>query len=244
MYTLPVPLQEHLKFYVYLFLHPETKAPVYIGKGSGNRVCDHLQDSHNLELRALIETYGLEQIWRNIYLIHNGLEEGVAHQVETACIDLVHVLGYALANVVRGKGAERRGLRPVSEWVLHFTPAPLVVQHPMVSFTINREYKHDLHPEALYEFSRGVWRANVEHHAIKPEYALAIFNGIVREVYKIDHWHPAGTLPYLHRTLSPEDLVGRYEFSGRVAEPEVRELYLGKQVPKDKSSQNPVRYWL
>ena len=52
------------------------------------------------------------------------------------------------------------------------------------------------------------------------------------EVYKIDEWVPAGTIPMKTRTILPERTSGRVEFIGKVAPAEIRNKYIGKSVAK------------
>lgn len=241
MLTLPVLLQEHLKHYVYVYLHPEHRRVVYIGRGTGNRVWDHLYEADNIRLREVIETYGVDQVRPHIYIVRSCLTEKEAEVAEAACIDLALLLGHDPANAVRGSGAVDNGLTSLDELVLRFTPEPLVAHHRLVTFNLRQAYRYDIHPEELYEYTRGVWIINPEGKGL--EFALAVFDGIVREVYEIEAWYPAGTLPYTRRTLDERDLTGRHEFSGKVASPEIRRLYLGKHIPSAKRSQNPVKYW-
>lgn len=93
----------------------------------------------------------------------------------------------------------------------------------------------------LYEATRGVWKLGRRREGGK--YAFAVFEGVVREVYAIDGWHPAGTLEYETRD---EDLAveGRREFEGGLAIGTVRARYVGRSVAAylPKGSQNPVKY--
>lgn len=56
--------------------------------------------------------------------------------------------------------------------------------------------------EELYEATRGVWVIGRKREQV--DYAIAVYQGIAREVYRIRAWHPAGTLPYQFR--GPEDI--------------------------------------
>jgi len=48
------------------------------------------------------------------------------------------------------------------------------------------------------------------------KYAYATFKGVVKEVYEIHSWVPAGTQEYFTRNLDPERLVkARWEFVGK-----------------------------
>ena len=74
-------------------------------------------------------------------------------------------------------------------------------------------------------------------------FALAVYHCVVKEVYEIESWHPAGTTEYLERRLPPKrDITGRHEFVGRPALPKIRKKYLGKRV-EEAASQNPIRYF-
>lgn len=73
----------------------------------------------------------------------------------------------------------------------------------------------------------------------KAEYAMAVYQGIIREVYRIGQWYPARTLEYQTRDSSDFWNSGRWEFSGNVAQ-EIRDEYVGFSVGK--GGQNPLRY--
>jgi hypothetical protein len=53
---------------------------------------------------------------------------------------------------------------------------------------------------------------------------------VVREVYRIDRWHPAGTLQYETRDDAPE-YPDRWEFEGKVAQ-EFSDRYVDRSVGK------------
>lgn len=81
----------------------------------------------------------------------------------------------------------------------------------------------------LYDVTRGCWKrrfVSVE----KADYALAVVNGIVKEVYQIDTWFPAEkeireTIPY-----NAETDAGRIIFRGRIAAEKLRKNYLNHSV--------------
>jgi hypothetical protein len=52
---------------------------------------------------------------------------------------------------------------------------------------------------ALYEATRGVWK--IGPRRAKARYALAVYQGVVQEVYEILNWDPAWTSPYSNRTF-------------------------------------------
>ena len=117
------------------------------------------------------------------------------------------------------------------------TPRPVEVRHQAVLITINKLYRSDMAADELYEATRGVWKIGRKRE--RAEYAIAVYRGIAREVYRIRAWHPAGTLPYRFR--GPEDIErpGRWEFDGEIAA-DVRNEYVGNFVGK--GGRNPIRY--
>jgi hypothetical protein len=92
-------------------------------------------------------------------------------------------------------------------------------------------------PLELYEATRGIWVIGSRRD--KAQYAMAVYQGIVREVYRIDQWFPAGTLTYATRDASEFKGSGRWEFAGEVAD-DIRDEYVGHSVGK--GGQNPIRY--
>ena len=101
----------------------------------------------------------------------------------------------------------------------------------IVVIKINRLYREEMSEEALYEATRGIWKRKIES-VEGTDYCLSVYKGEVVEVYKIDEWLPAGTIPMKTRTILPERTAGRVEFVGKVAPDELRNKYIGKSVAK------------
>ena len=117
------------------------------------------------------------------------------------------------------------------------------IVHPSLLFRIAKRYQTDMTSSELYEATRGVWKLGERRESA--QYAMAVAYGRVREVYRIDAWHPAGSTLYQTRTVGDEvDLQGRWEFDGEIAESEVRDRYLGTDVSHlfRQGNSNPVTY--
>jgi hypothetical protein len=84
---------------------------------------------------------------------------------------------------------------------------------------------------------RSTWTACLNSY-------LAVNKGVVREVYRIIQWHPAGSLTYRTRDIADVRVPGRWEFEGHVAEPTMRMRYIDQSVAQyfQGGSQNPVTY--
>lgn len=115
---------------------------------------------------------------------------------------------------------------------------PVEIRERAILFRISKTYRSDMTAEELYEATRGFWRIGEKrNHA---ELALAVYQGVIREVYRIRRWLPAGTLPYKSREAAEYRGSGRWEFEGEVAS-DVRSRYVGKAATAG-FGQNPVCY--
>lgn len=123
------------------------------------------------------------------------------------------------------------------------------IRESAILIRINRTYRESMSKDALYDYTRGRWKLNTER-AKNAKYAIAVYKGIVQEVYEIYNWHDAGTTestrkpsdnPELNSTKS---LEGRFEFTGKVAPEEIREKYNSKSVRHYfvRGNSNPINY--
>jgi len=115
------------------------------------------------------------------------------------------------------------------------------INESVIAININQTYRHGISAEELYESTRGIWRLSKEH-AERAQYAFAVYQGVIREVYEIEQWLPAGSTKYKWRQFEPSHLKNRYEFTGKVASSEIRDKYVDKRMP-ELHSQNPIRYY-
>jgi hypothetical protein len=118
----------------------------------------------------------------------------------------------------------------------------LTITEPALLIRIAKLFKPGMNPQQLYEATRGVWKLGQSKDSA--EYALSIANGVVQEVYAVGGWHQAGTTPYSTRPLAQVSVPGRWEFTGKVAPPAVREKYVGKSIAHyfEKGNASPVNY--
>lgn len=103
------------------------------------------------------------------------------------------------------------------------------IKDNLVVIKINKTYREGMSAEALYDYTRGIWRRNIESVSIA-DYALCVVFGIVKEVYEIDRWIPATKAEFKTRTCDPVRCAQRIAFVGRVADDSVRDRYIGKSV--------------
>lgn len=96
------------------------------------------------------------------------------------------------------------------------------VTEPAMFIRINGLFREDMSPEELYNATRSSWRVSPSR-ANKVQYALSVYQGIVREVYRVDGWFPV-------TSGEKEILQNRHEFVGSIAENNIRDKYLHESV--------------
>ncbi|MCM1220430.1 MAG: hypothetical protein NC548_38690 [Lachnospiraceae bacterium] len=113
----------------------------------------------------------------------------------------------------------------------------------VIAIKVNHSYKEDISEAGLYDITRGYWKISIQR-AERAEYAFSVYKGIIKEVYKIEKWLPAGSVP---RPTLPDAEVpeGRYEFVGEIAEDEIRNKYIGKSMANlyRWGEANPIKYF-
>ena len=112
---------------------------------------------------------------------------------------------------------------------------------PVVAININQTYRYGINAGELYDCTRGIWRLDRDR-AETARFAFAVYQGVIKEVYEISRWHRECSTEYKNRQPTPTKLRNRFEFVGNVAQDNVRDKYVGKQMPEP-HSQNPIRYY-
>lgn len=228
-------ITEALKSYVYVYIDPRNGEPFYVGKGKGSRLFSHLDDQAETKkvgrIREIIQSGNEPQI----DILRYGLSDLEASLVEAAAIDLLGKT--SLTNIVSGYHSNSFGRITLQEFTAMLNAKPTIVRHKAILITINKLYRSNMTPLELYEATRGIWVVGPRRN--RAEYAMAVYQGVVREVYRIQEWHTSGTLEYQTRDSSNFKSRGRWEFSGEVANA-IRDEYVGFSVGK--SGQNPIRY--
>jgi uncharacterized protein len=146
-----------------------------------------------------------------------------------------------LANKVRGKQSRVYGRMTLRQIIGKYAKRVRIF-HPSVLIRINRLFRHDMSEQELYEATRGVWKIGPRRNTV--HYAMAVYEGVVREVYQIEAWHRAGSTVYRTRSRSDVRGQGRWEFTGRKAPNSIRRRYVDRSVEGHlpARSQNPIAY--
>jgi uncharacterized protein len=229
-----------LGHYVYAFVEVRDNSEdvFYIGKGRGNRCLEHLKNtSPNRELSARIHECVSNNRLR-IDIVRHGLSDPQAKAIEATCIDLLNVK--QLTNKIRGHGISlgRMSLEETLSAYSDIEPIEIPFEHRGLAFLLNKTYKSGMTSLELFEHTRGVWRGIPVKKNLP--FAYATYAGIVKEVYAINCWLPAGTQQYFTRDQAKiECKTNRLEFVGSLASDKIRELYVGKKIKKQRSYAQP-----
>jgi len=114
------------------------------------------------------------------------------------------------------------------------------ITEPAILIRISKAYVAKMSPDELYNTVRGRWKLNPKV-AEKADFAFIIHKGIIKEVYKIDSWHPASKGSGLNIS---GDFAGRYEFVGEVALDSIRKKYKLASIKHYfvRGNSNPINY--
>lgn len=222
-------IANELGFYVYAYIDPRDDSVFYVGKGVGSRATDPLLDKTESEKVALINSIRATGLEPRIDIIAHQLRDDLeSSRVEAAIIE---TLGLGkLTNIVRGHFSIDYPRRTLADLIIEHSADPVDVSDPALLIRINRQFKYGMSAEALYECTRGIWVIGERRYRAK--FAMAVYAGIVREVYEIESWHRAGSTAYVTRDqkILAEKNNKRWEFVDHVAPEPVRSQYFGRSV--------------
>lgn len=229
-------LSDALGHYVYLLIDPRNGEAFYVGKGVGGRCLEHdyVEDGALKSARfSEIKAAGLEV---KVDIIRHGMaSKEEAFLVESAVIDVYGIEN--LTNKVKGHGATNFGRASLADLATRYAPDEADILHRVVFVKLADTYRKGMSADDLYESARGVWNLSVEK-AQDYAYVLALWEGLVVEVYHVTRWQTANPANYrmrIRKDLLPAHFIPRHgvqctEFEGVVAADEIRKYYLGKSV--------------
>jgi uncharacterized protein len=243
---------EKIGYYVYLLTDPRDGDVYYVGKGTGNRCFAHVKEARKTVADSVRDYPKLARIREieasghgvRIDILRHGLTEPDALLVESVAIDLVNLLDHSgIDNRVAGHHAFELGFMSVAEMNARYGSSPVRIDtdHRVMLIRINRLFDHRMTDEELYEATRKWWRVGAHTRTLgtplAPEWAMSVYGGIVRAVYRIQGWEGA----------APEDIdadpirAGRWVFRG-TRDRQMENVYLNGDVSAYlRQTQNPVR---
>jgi hypothetical protein len=238
--SIPPDVAHKLGYYVYAYVNPVDGQIFYVGKGKGRRVLSHLADRAQTRKTGTLKQIRAAGRQPRIEILAHGLQNAdVALQVEAAVIDALG-LPY-LTNMVRGWRSARYGRTPLNELIALYRRRPVHIREPSILIRITELYRPQMTPSELYDATRTSWKVGPKRE--RARYAFAVFEGIVREVYEITNWLPAGST-FNSRNPRGVRAKDRWEFVGRLAPESVRQRYMNRDVSAyfKQGAQNPISY--
>lgn len=235
---------EHLNYYVYALIDPESNQPFYIGKGKENRIFDHI--SCALAYETINDKYDKirEISKKNLevkhVIIRHDLSDEEALEIESSLIDFLQYLEFDITNEVLGHHTLDRGVMTSDEIIRRYNAKELTeITDPLIIININKTYKRGSGQDGIYKATKESWA--LDKNKIKLiKYALSEYRGLIVEVFKIAKWYPVDTVD---KNGKPKV---RWGFNGEIANDDVRNKYINKSVAhiKKRGSSNPIRYKL
>ena len=247
------------EYYVYGLIDPRNKQIFYIGKGTGDRVFEHEQesqeslDSDKLKLKTIseIKDAGLQV---EKIIINCNLTEPEAFAAEAALINAFnYVSDIGLTNIVAGHHSSEA--LNVDEFERVNGAVELQesdIKHKIMVIKINRLYHRGITEDVLYNSVRGIWRASLKH--VKTiDYVFGVYNSLIVAVYKPTAWFvckdakdklPRSDIVLDSRTENRVFFIDE-DFENQTPKDEAEEFYRYKSIAGlklNQSAQNPITY--
>lgn len=243
MEVFPKEVINKLKYYVYLYSDPRDDKIFYVGKGKNNRVFQHLKDKSEKEKVIKIQELIDIRLKPKIEILVHGIsDEYTAKKIEASIIDLLEK--DKLTNINNGYESSEFGRMNIEQVLSLYSSKKVKISdnHKIILIRINKTFRYSLSPIELYDITRSSWKIDPKKH--QPEYAFAVYNSLVQEVYKITTWLPDSSTFNTKNNDSNEKRPERYEFVGIIADKEIREKYRFKNIDSyfKKGNQNPIMY--
>ena len=224
---------ERLGYYVYFLEDPRTEEVFYIGKGTGNRIFQHLDCAigsreRNAKLDRVREIHRSGHEVRH-YIVRHGLTESTAFEVEAALIDFVG-LGN-LSNRQGGHLSADFGMLTPREVVAIYDAEELETDLPVLLINIGRKVQGDMNPRELYNATRKSWALASRRERV--QFVVSVYGGLTREAYRVKKWTPVWGSGR-----------SRWKFKGKVARSRIRDELCHKSVKSHfrPGVANPVKY--
>jgi uncharacterized protein len=171
-------------------------------------------------------------------LIHGLETDEAAKKVEASVIDLLRIGN--LTNIVRGYESREFGRMSTEQIVATYAAEKVEIVDPVLLININKTFRYGMPKMELYDATRSAWVIGDKRDRAK--YALAVYQGMVQEVYEIKGWYPNNSTMNSRKSEELNVDNDRWEFVGRIAGPSIRNRYLYKDVSEHVGGQNPIRY--
>lgn len=239
MNEFPAPIQDKIKFYVYLYIDPRNDEIFYVGKGRGNRAFSHLRERKESEKNLRIRDIQNDGIQPRIEILVHGLDdESTARKIEASIIDLLGIDN--LTNIQSGYESREFGRMSTEQLKAIYGATKVAIREPAILININKSFHYGMSPVELYDATRSAWVVGGNRE--KPSLAFAVYQGIIQEVYKIAAWFRNNTTLNSRKTPDEDPRDERWEFVGQIADNSTRNRYRYNDVSDYMGPRNPINY--
>lgn len=243
---------EKLGNYIYFLIDPRDDSIFYIGKGTGNRVFEHMEEynrRHGHAARSSLKLNTIEEIvgsgHKIKYIIHrHNIPDHSVYEVEAALIDAFP----QLTNLQRGHGSDERGPMTHDEIIIKYGLPEINWQPEEKLLLINiNNLKQPASINEIYEQVRLFWPIN-QSRAEKTDFVLAVVEGVVVGAFKWHDWLDATHDNFPDRIRKENEQPKKKGFIGEPAPPEIWEKFVGEygkriSIDEMKHVRHPLRYW-
>lgn len=108
------------------------------------------------------------------------------------------------------------------------SPAFIIIKTHYDRVNSCKHYFNCSEEEALYHATRHSWRVSYDK-VMQYGYVLAVIDRVVKEVYKVRSWNQVSYRDVWE--IDNEKALGRFEFTGSVAEESIRNTFINKEIP-------------
>ncbi|MBR4190444.1 MAG: hypothetical protein IKQ55_10845 [Kiritimatiellae bacterium] len=228
-------IREKLGHYVYRLVDPRTEETFYVGKGTNNRVFDHInsalkptkgEDELDLKTELIREIRKAGLPVTAIIHRHGLVDKEMALEVEAALIDAYP----ELTNIQSGHGSAVRGGMTV-EQVKAFYDAPEAKFGNIKAVIIKIRQTVVDEKKSVYEAVRAAWRIDPKRAKNLP--VVASVGGVIKGVFTDVKWHKSAKYE------------GRFEFTAEESRDPGHLSLLSCRLPDKyckKGQANPIRY--
>ena len=219
-------MSKNKDYYVYVYSHPDTRQPFYVGKGRGGRVRAHLDfevpEREKQEIIDRLHKQGREPI---VEIMQWGLSEEAAFAAEAALIQLIGL--DQLTNEQSGRGTYKLHADFI-EYIRDKKPLRISPRkgEEMLILSANGYYRDGMSRFELYDAVRGdihVAKDRVENC----RRILVLLNGYVIDVYENPICVDAGTEARSFKTAGEPS---GYDIVASFASDVLRNHFVGREL--------------
>lgn len=213
-------------YYVYVYSHPDTRQPFYVGKGRGSRALAHMEfeDAENAkqEMIASLRKQGRKPI---VEIVQWDLSEDAAFAAESALIQ--HIGLNWMTNRQQGRGTEKLHADFI-EFIRDKKPLQIIARGgvKMLILCANQFYRPGMSRFELYDAIRGNLKVNPG--SVKEcRNALVVYRGFVLDIYQDMQTVEAGSEA---RSFASEKDPTGYDLVAKFASDTMVHRYVGREL--------------